>query len=88
MKPTRDQYFALLDVLRLRRSAPGWRADEDREILARLDDWYLLLSEADQDAIEQQGDRAWPPRDALVDQNLDAAVVGSVDDPPRIAEAA
>lgn len=88
MKPTLEQFFALLDVLRLRRSAPTWRAEEDREVLAQLDDWYKLLSEEEQDAVEQQGDRAWPAPDALFDQNLDAAEVGSVDDPPRIAEAA
>lgn len=73
MKPTLEQYFALLDVLRLRRSAPTWRAEDDREVLAQLDDWYVLLSEADQDAVEQQGDRAWPAPDALFDAVPDAA---------------
>ena len=60
VKPTLKQYFALLDVLRARRGAPGWKAEQDRQILAQLDDWYMLLSQADQDEIESQGTRAWP----------------------------
>lgn len=57
---TLDGYFELVDELRERRRALGWVAGQDRELLARLEDLYLLLPESDQDEVERQGARWWP----------------------------
>jgi hypothetical protein len=53
-------YFALVDQLREQRRAVDWQAENDREILARLEDLYELLSDDERDQVEMQGERAWP----------------------------
>lgn len=83
MKPTLQRYLRLLDVLRARRGHPDWKPEDDRSILASLEDWYTLLGEEDRDVIESDGWRAWPESERLVDQNLDAADDGAVHEPPR-----
>ncbi len=87
MKPTLERYLDLLDVLRLHRGRPEWKPEQDREILATLEDWYVDLGEIAQAQIESNGWRAWPEPEAPVDRSLDPAADGAVQAPPRVRQA-
>lgn len=58
--PSLIGYFWWVDQLRERRRAPDWQPEGDREILARLEDLYYLLDEAEREQVEVQSGRAWP----------------------------
>lgn len=54
-----ESYFALVDILRESRRAPGWRSEDDRPLLDQLADAYEQLTPADRDSVEVVGWRAW-----------------------------
>lgn len=71
------RYFEIVDLLCESRRSPEWNAENDRPLLALLQDWYLELSEEDQVEVEKQGWRGSP---ALVDRRARTALVQRVVD--------
>ena len=55
-----DQYLRFVDELRESRKAPTWKAQDDRPILAKMEDLYMTLSDEDQEKVEAESRRAWP----------------------------
>lgn len=91
-----DQYLRLVDLLRESRRSKSWRPEDDRPLLAHLEDLYEKLGDAEQDRVEAEGWRAWPeqydarmraPAD-LEEVLLDAAEDGRVNVLPRRPKAA
>lgn len=55
-----EKYMGLLTQLRERRRRPEWVSEEDRGLLADLEDFYATLTPAEQALVEEEGWRAWP----------------------------
>jgi hypothetical protein len=89
-----EVYLHLVVALRESRRSPRWKPEDDRPILARLEDLYATLSDTDQDRVEAEGWRAWPEEyDArmlrdLEEVPLDAADNGGASQMPRQSKAA
>ena len=89
------KYLRLVDVLRESRRSEEWKPENDRPLLARLEDLYSALAEDEQSQVESQGWRAWPEDyDAqrtscgFHEILFDAAEDGSVRALPRTPKAA
>lgn len=59
-KAALGSYFEIVDTLREQRRAPDRNKEDDRALLARLEDLYDELSEAGRAEVESQGWRSWP----------------------------
>jgi len=52
-------YLAGLEKLREQRRVPGWQPEQDREILAAMEDRYPELTEEERQVVESAPDM-WP----------------------------
>jgi hypothetical protein len=55
-----QRYTAILDTLREQRRSPTWKAQDDRSLLAELDDLYREMSSEERWEAEEEGYRSWP----------------------------
>ena len=53
-------YQQLIDDLRDNRRQPGYTAEDDRELLAKLEDFYEMLTDEERSVVESEGWRSWP----------------------------
>ena len=96
MSSTVEQYLRLVDILRESRRSTRWVPEQDRPLLAHLEDLDEELGDGERDVVETAGWRAWPEMyDArigalanFIELFLDAADDGRSTDLPRQPAAA
>lgn len=81
-----EQYLQALDLLRESRRSAMWKAEDDRPLLARLEDLYAKLSDAEQERVEAQG-RGWPSDGEASTPPWETASYLAAEDPNYIAPA-
>lgn len=65
-------YLDILDRLRRQRAKPGWKPQDDRAMLADLDDLYAFLRSHHREHVEKISWRCWP--DKFAEQGRDGMV--------------
>lgn len=55
-------YLNLLEILRATRRAPTWKPEQDRPLLAQLEDLYDDMGDAERDIVAAQSWRGWPDK--------------------------
>lgn len=53
-------YQQIVDDLREARRQPGWKPEDDRSALARLEDLYESFTDEERSVVENESDRSWP----------------------------
>jgi hypothetical protein len=60
MSSTVDHYLRTVDRLRESRRSNRWSPEQDRPLLALLEDLYEALADAEKEIVEAAGWRGWP----------------------------
>ncbi|MHB8876960.1 MAG: hypothetical protein ACYC8T_24960 [Myxococcaceae bacterium] len=60
MTTSMQRYWSLVDALRAQRCVPGWKPEDDRVLLERIDEVFETLDDDSQTVAHAGSWRGWP----------------------------